>query len=109
MKTLSSALFLALSLVACAATTNDDTEESTSEALTSRTNFTCSGGYCSCEGDTDCNLMFSGTACGDGPAQCQINGADIPRCVCTRPATGVGHARPRPPITPVQPVISHSP
>jgi hypothetical protein len=37
--------------------------------------------YCHCTGDDDCNNMFTSGACGP-EAVCQINSANIPKCVC---------------------------
>ncbi len=37
--------------------------------------------YCKCTGDDDCNGMFSSGVCGP-EAVCQINSANIPKCVC---------------------------
>ena len=41
-------------------------------------NFTCSGLFCGCSGDADCNDMFSGGACGS-IAWCNL---DTGRCYC---------------------------
>ena len=112
MKTLSSALLLSLSLVACAATANDDADEATgatTEALGARQNFSCSGSFCTCTGDDDCNGMFSGSACTDGPAICQINASDIPRCRCAAAMSGKGHPVKRPPaVYTTSPTLSMS-
>lgn len=120
MRTVITSLLLSFSLFACAA---DATEESdgatgsTSEAVMNngggpRNDFSCSDGFCTCTGDIDCNDMFSGTSCTDGPAICQINGEGIPRCRCTAASGGNGHALKRPPISrmpvAVSPVISVS-
>lgn len=44
----------------------------------STVNFTCSGLFCGCSGDADCNDMFSGSACGS-IAWCNL---DTGRCYC---------------------------
>jgi len=41
-------------------------------------NFQCSGLFCGCSGDVDCNNMFSGSACGS-IAWCNL---DTGRCYC---------------------------
>lgn len=48
---------------------------------------TCEGRYCTCTGDPECNDMFSGSDCAEGPntAVCQIRD-DVPRCRCTKAA-----------------------
>lgn len=49
-------------------------------------NKDCSGGWCTCTGDKDCNDMFSGV-CADPSTGgvCQIRGNE-PRCRCKDPA-----------------------
>ena len=46
--------------------------------------------YCKCTGDDDCNNMFSSGVCGPD-AICQINSANIPKCVC-KTARSAPHA-----------------
>jgi hypothetical protein len=58
--------------------------ESTDEAgVIHPARFFCGGGLCACQGDEDCNDMFS-SGCGGGYAQCWIRSNDSNVfCLCT--------------------------
>ena len=48
----------------------------------------CSGGWCTCTGDRDCNEMFSGVCASPSTGGiCQIKG-DEPKCRCKDPRPG---------------------
>jgi hypothetical protein len=54
----------------------------TEAALTSGGNaFSCGALGCVCNGDVDCNNLFSGGACGSWPAKCYVRGPSQ-YCVC---------------------------
>ena len=86
------ALLLVAGLGGCAVAPDGDEPSSTTESALMNTGgggasagYTCSGGYCTCTGDPDCNDMFSDGVCGTGPKSsiCHINEADVPRCRCS--------------------------
>jgi hypothetical protein len=46
--------------------------------------FFCAGGMCGCQGDEDCNDMFSTACSSDGYARCWIRPNDLNVfCLCT--------------------------
>ena len=53
--------------------------------------FTCGALGCVCNGDEDCNNLFSGGACGSWPARCYLRGPSE-YCVCA-PWVGASAAR----------------
>jgi hypothetical protein len=57
--------------------------ESTAAGVIQPARFLCRGGLCLCQGDEDCNDMFS-SGCGGGYAQCWIRSNDSNVfCLCT--------------------------
>jgi hypothetical protein len=48
-----------------------------------RLGFVCSGLFCTCTGDVDCNDMFSSGNCGPGPSVCDDT-TSTPKCTCSR-------------------------
>lgn len=44
-------------------------------------NFNCGALGCICNGDVDCNNLFSGGACGSWPSKCYIRGPST-YCIC---------------------------
>lgn len=88
----SASVLVAVVLGGCAVSAQSEEEPiASSEASLKSTGgggraaYTCSGRYCTCTGDEDCNDMFSDGVCAEGPksAICQINQADVPRCRCS--------------------------
>jgi hypothetical protein len=90
-----------LGLVGCDPGPSDETADQAAEETTvdplrgggggGGQGFTCSGFFCTCTGDADCNDMFGSGKCGD-ITSCDTSGPE-PVCSCLM------FSKPKPPVT----------
>jgi hypothetical protein len=92
-------IFAAVALAGCTSATEEQEVETTEAALSNTGSdkpYDCAGGFCTCTGDEDCNIMFSSGVCGES-AICQISPTGVPKCRCSVAFTGGGGRKP--PVT----------